>query len=224
MKRSTKIAGLTLVMAIVMAWTATAAQANIEWIVEGKAIPEGVHHKVECTLPINEFLETEPLLIESEIFGVELEFEFDEAACEEWFIWNTKGEAFSSGRLKLGKGTVNVPNCTVEQAGKGAGTVTSEPLSGHVGKFAALETELGITYKSTTGNDMAIIHVVGAGCAIKGNYALEGMDVAEVPPLNELTPNPIPFDFSLEIEELIGERLDLVEEPASIEGGLDFYL
>lgn len=225
MKRSTKFACLTLVMAVAMAWAANAAQAEIKWIVEGKALPENEKHKVTCQLPINEESgKPEPFTIETVQFGAELDLEFKEAACEEWVIWNSKGEALSLGRLKLGKGSVNVANCSVEDPGKGAGTVTSESLSGNLVEFAGLTSGLGSTYKPAAGTAMAVIHIVGGACAVAGAYTVTGTDVAEVPPLNVLTPNPIAFLFNLGIEEATGDHLKINKKAAIATGTLDFYL
>jgi hypothetical protein len=213
MKRRTKFACLTLVMAFAMASTATSAQA-LTWVVKGKILTPNEFHEVHCH-------QAEPFLIEGEAGGAEVDLEFAKVECQEWVIWNTMEQAYSTGKLALTEGKVLGAlgkNCEVEN-----GMVTTELLTGHAGEFPKLPAKFGVTYKPVVGETIAIIHfksIKGKVCALNGiNVPLKGMDVAEVPELGE---GVLPYKFSFEIEEIVGERLIFGEEPASLDGIIHF--
>ena len=197
MKRRLKVAGVTLVMAVVIGTTAASAQA-LEWIVE-PPLKLNEKHPVTCK-------GKGPMEIESIVAGAAVDLEFSQLKCSEnWVIWNTKGatevEAYSLGKLELSEGIVVGHEATCQIP---AGKVTTGELTGHAGIFAALETHTGVTYKAPVGELIAEFKVeakVGQKCPLAGTYQLKGMDVAEVPEVNELEPNPIAYRFNLAIEK-----------------------
>jgi hypothetical protein len=214
MKRSTKLACLTLVMGVVMAWTATSAQA-LTWVVNDKNLPLDEDHPVTCE-------EVGPLDLEGEDFGTDLDFRFHRADCDEWEIWNTevemKPEALSLGTLELSEGeVVGFDTCELEDA-------VSEPITGRAALYPELGTKTGVTYWPRF-EDLITLDVVaekGEACLIEGEYPVEGAVVAEVPEVDKFLPNPLPYDFDAEVEEITGDHLSIFEEPFSLEGNIDF--
>lgn len=210
MKRRTKFACLTLVMAVAMAWTATSAQA-LEWIVEGAPLKLNEKRAVTCEQSGAQDMATEQ-------FGAVIQIEFRKAECKEFVIWNTEGkaerEALSSGKVKFSEGASNILGCTPE--------LTTETLAGKAKLFAGLGTKTGVTYSGAP--NIGVLHMAGAGCAIAGEYLIQGTLVAEVPEVNVLVPNPVAFRFDPAVEAVTGDLITVNEEPATFEGLLDFTL
>lgn len=211
MKRRTKFACLTLVMAVAMAWTATSAQA-LEWIVEGAPLKLNEKRPVSCGA-------FGPLEFETEQFGALVRVRFEEAECQEFVIWNTEGklerEALSSGEVEFGEGSTNIPGCTPN--------LTTETWAGKAKLFGGLGTGTGVTY-SAPGEVLGVLHMVGAACPLVGGFVIEGTLVAEVPEVNVLVPNPVAFRFGPGIEEATGDLITINEEPTIFAGTLNFTL
>lgn len=206
MRRGVRLAVVTVALAVTLGATAANAEAY-EWIVEGKPLPEGVKKELTCNA-------AGPFSVKGKVLAQEVQIEYAETNCLGWVIWNSAGEAYSLGRLVLNGAAVVKPlGC------KTALGITTNLLTGRALKFPKLPSELGLTYRPLEGETLATIKL--EGCAAAGLYKLTGMTVAEVEPLNVLK-EVQPYEFSKEIEELVGERLKLGGEVASFDGLLEF--
>jgi hypothetical protein len=171
MRRRLFISGLAALCATafsVVAASGASATATAYTATSSTAIPAGTSTGLAVDQLSNWVLATEQFgakLVLTETGGID---------CENCMVENQASPmdfTGTGGRLLFTGVTVNVPNCTVEEPGKGAGTVTTEPLK----VTASVPTSAMLS--PVTPTTFAVIHVVGGSCVIKGNYTVKGSSV-----------------------------------------------